>query len=52
MRWLYLSVFSRPPVAEEMTVAVAHLNRMENKQQAFEDILWALINTKEFLFNH
>ncbi|HEX7378038.1 MAG TPA: DUF1549 domain-containing protein [Pirellulales bacterium] len=52
VRWLYLAVFSRPPVADEMSVALAHINRIENKQQAYEDILWALVNTKEFLFNH
>lgn len=52
VRWLYLSVFARPPVADEMSVALAHINRVENKQQAYEDILWALVNTKEFLFNH
>jgi len=52
VRSLYLSVFSRLPVADEMQVALAHINRVENKQQAYEDILWALVNTKEFLFNH
>ena len=52
VRGLYLAVFSRPPVADEMSVAMAHINRIENKQQAYEDILWALVNTKEFLFNH
>jgi hypothetical protein len=26
------------------------LSRTENKQQAWEDILWAMINAKEFQF--
>ncbi|HUY90988.1 MAG TPA: DUF1549 domain-containing protein [Pirellulales bacterium] len=52
VRALYMWVFSRPPVADETSVALAHINRVENKQQAYEDILWALVNTKEFLFNH
>jgi hypothetical protein len=49
---LYLYVFSREPVADELAVAKRHLTNAQNKQQAFEDILWALVNTKEFLFNH
>jgi len=49
---LYYRVFSRPPVEEELQVARAHIASHENKQQAYEDIVWALINTKEFLFNH
>jgi hypothetical protein len=52
VRWLYLAVFSRPVAEDELSVAVAHITKAENKQQAFEDILWALVNTKEFLFNH
>ena len=52
VRALYMWVFSRPPLADEAAVALAHINRVENKQQAYEDILWALVNTKEFLFNH
>jgi hypothetical protein len=53
VRELYLWVYSREPVAEELQIALAHLAKHEqNKQVAYEDILWALINTKEFLFNH
>ncbi|MDZ4779293.1 MAG: DUF1549 and DUF1553 domain-containing protein [Planctomycetia bacterium] len=52
VRELYLWVYSREPIAEELQVAVAHLEKTENKQQAYEDVLWALLNTKEFLFNH
>ncbi len=52
IRQLYLLAFSREPTAEEMSVAVAHIEKNENKRFAYEDIVWALINTKEFLFNH
>jgi hypothetical protein len=49
---LYLWCFSRQPVADELKVALAHIAKVENKQHAYEDVLWALVNTKEFLFNH
>lgn len=52
LRELYLWVYSREPVAEELSIATAHLAKNTNKQQAYEDIVWALVNTKEFLFNH
>lgn len=52
VRTLYLQVFSRQPTADELKVALGHVTKLENKQQAYEDILWALVNTKEFLFNH
>ena len=49
---LYAWVYSRPPDDEELAIALGHLEKTENNQQAYEDILWALVNTKEFLFNH
>ncbi|HEV3023442.1 MAG TPA: S-layer protein, partial [Pirellulales bacterium] len=49
---LYAWVYARPPAADELELTLAHLAQAENKQQALEDILWALVNTKEFLFNH
>lgn len=49
---LYQRVYSRAPIEEELAIAVAHIDKTENKRQAYEDILWALVNTKEFLFNH
>jgi len=53
VRELYLWAFSREPQANELEVALAHIKKNESqKQVAYEDILWALINTKEFLFNH
>ncbi len=50
---LYRWVFSREPSADELEVAVSYIKRHEpNIQGGYEDIVWALINTKEFQFNH
>lgn len=47
---LYLWAFSRPPRDEELQFVLSHVESNENKQQAYEDLLWAIFNTKEFLF--
>ncbi len=57
IRELYLTAFSRPPTEQETAFVVAYidLKSKENpaaSRQAFEDIVWSLLNTKEFLFNH
>lgn len=53
IRDLYLLAFSREPTAEETAIAVAHIEKnAQDAKRAYEDIVWALINTKEFLFNH
>lgn len=50
---LYIAAFSRPPLPEELQIATSHINKhQDDPQRAYEDIVWALINTKEFLFNH
>ncbi|MEZ6066879.1 MAG: DUF1549 and DUF1553 domain-containing protein [Planctomycetaceae bacterium] len=50
---LYRWVYAREPQSDEMTVALAHIEKHAEKPEvAYEDIVWALINTKEFLFNH
>lgn len=49
---LYLIVFSRDPNEEEKSIALAYIEKHEDPKQAYEDLLWALVNTKEFLFNH
>jgi hypothetical protein len=52
IREIYLRVYSREPLPDEAAVAIAHLSKAKDEKLAFEDILWALVNTKEFLFNH
>ena len=44
--------FARDPSSEENEIAKAHIEKTGDAKIAYEDIVWALINTKEFLFNH
>jgi len=48
---LYLSTLSRLPVeAERMLMLEAFASA--DRRAAAEDVLWALLNSKEFVFNH
>lgn len=47
---LYLWAFARPPRENELKPVLAYVERKPNAKQAYEDVLWALFNTKEFLF--
>ncbi|NBU75446.1 MAG: DUF1549 domain-containing protein [Planctomycetes bacterium] len=49
---LYLNTLSRLPSAEDQKIAMAHLAKVKDRRRGFEDLHWALINAKEFLFRH
>ncbi|MEC9330948.1 MAG: DUF1549 and DUF1553 domain-containing protein [Verrucomicrobiota bacterium] len=50
---VYLMLYSRWPTEEEKVIAVEAINsNKNNRQQGVEDLMWALINTGEFVFNH
>ncbi len=49
---LYRLAYSRGPSAEELQIAVKYLESRPNAAQAYEDLMWTILNTKEFLFNH
>ena len=61
---LYVVAFSREPTAEELKTATEYLSEpltdAEGKpvdakkavRENFQDLIWALMNSKEFLFNH
>jgi hypothetical protein len=49
---LYLAAVSRFPTPEESRRGMLTIATAPNRQQAAEDLLWALLNTKEFVFNH
>jgi hypothetical protein len=53
VRELYRWVYAREPDASELEVATGHIARHSDAPRtAYEDLVWALINTREFLFNH
>ena len=50
---LFLWAFAHKPDTAQLQAAIDHVNKNAiNKKAAYENILWALINTKEFVFNH
>ena len=49
---LYLTALSRPPLPEDQQTAQNHIKANEDRTRALEDIAWAVINSKEFLFQH
>jgi hypothetical protein len=64
IRELYFAAFSREPRPEELKTALDYLadprldaegkptDSQKASRENFQDLIWALINTKEFLFNH
>jgi hypothetical protein len=49
---MFMWTFARRPAPKDLQVALEHINRhAANKKVAYENILWALVNTKEFVFN-
>ena len=64
VRELYVVAFARQPRAGELKTALDYLagipndaagkpmNKTQAERENYQDLVWALINTKEFLFNH
>jgi hypothetical protein len=49
---LFLWAFARKPTPSQMTLVQEHLAKhAKDPKAAYENILWALLNTKEFIFN-
>ena len=49
---LYLSVLSRLPTEMEREKLLAAVSAGTEQRETLEDIFWALLNSKEFSFNH
>jgi hypothetical protein len=48
---LYLWFYARTPESDEMKLALGYLAVHTDKRRAYQDLIWALLNSKEFLFN-
>ncbi|MGB0767444.1 MAG: DUF1549 and DUF1553 domain-containing protein, partial [Phycisphaeraceae bacterium] len=48
---LYRAALSRQPTPDELDRIMALVETGENEVQALEDVFWALLNAKEFIFN-
>ena len=55
---LYVASLSRPPTPEEVSSALKYLQPVEGglaktgRAERAQDLLWALVNSKAFLYNH
>jgi len=49
---LFLVTLSRQPNETEESKMLGHVSSAVDRRRAWEDVHWALINSKEFLFRH
>lgn len=49
---LFLRVFARRPGEIELRTALEYLESESDRSEAYQSLLWALLATNEFLFNH
>ncbi len=49
---LYRSGLCRDPSAEELRISQEHITGSMDRRLALEDVGWAILNSKEFLFQH
>ena len=49
---LYLATLSRSPRPEEVERARHWISQATNQREGLQDVLWALLNSREFMFNH
>jgi hypothetical protein len=49
---LYIRCLARAPKPDELKTLLAIVEKSPDKKQALEDVFWAIMNSREFMFNH
>jgi hypothetical protein len=49
---IYLAALARQPTEQERQTSLTYLWGQPDLRRGLEDILWTLLNTREFMFNH
>lgn len=49
---VWLAAYSRKPTPEELAQVENYYTAAADKKLALEDIMWSVLNSKEFVFNH
>jgi hypothetical protein len=49
---IYIRALSRKPLPEEMDRLMVVVGQAANPQAGLEDVFWAVLNSREFIFNH
>ncbi|AWM40508.1 hypothetical protein GobsT_09840 [Gemmata obscuriglobus] len=49
---IYIRCLSRGPKPDELKNLLAVVDAAKDKKQALEDVFWAVMNSREFMFNH
>jgi hypothetical protein len=48
----YFAAFSRPATENELQIGLAHIDKVGDRRAGLEDVCWAVLNAKEFVFQH
>ena len=49
---LIVAQLGREPTAVERQAALGHVAKASDRRKAWEDVAWAVLNSKEFLLRH